>query len=457
MILKITVRLLEKMNFTDDQQLAFEKYRRGENIFITGPGGSGKSMFIKAMVNDAKLYNKELHVCAMTGCAAILLECNAKTLHSWAGFGLAKGNNNIIAGNIADNKFKRKNWRKVETLVIDEVSMLSHKMFELIELTARKARKNNQLFGGIQLVLCGDFFQLPPVGDNDDPLTRQFCFESPLFDNMFSKENKIQFNKIFRQGDPIYSKILNKIRVGKISQSCLDKLRERVGKTFDGASEVKPTIIHPLRGPVDRINKQSLAKLSGEEKPFSLKRERCDPSIFEVFQKQNGDVISENQIDYELQYLENNVNCQKTITLKIGAQVMCTVNIDLDSEYPICNGSQGIVIDFQPESGHPIVRFNNGIIRVIKPHSWPSEKIPFVSVSQIPLILAWAVTIHKVQGATIDLAEIDIGSGIFEYGQSYVALSRVTDLKGLYLKSFDPSKIKINSKVQKFYENISVI
>jgi ATP-dependent DNA helicase PIF1 len=439
--------------FTSDQQSAFEKYRSGNNVFITGPGGSGKSMFIKALVEDAKNSERELHVCALTGCAAILLECGAKTLHSWGGFGLAKGNNNIIAGSIADNKYKKRNWRKVQTLVVDEVSMLSYKMLDLMELTARKARKNNDLFGGIQVILCGDFFQLPPVGDTEDQFSKQFCFESPLFDKIFSKENKIQFSKIFRQSDPVYSKILNKIRIGKISQTCLDKLKERVGKIYQGDNNIKPTIIHPLRGPVDRINKQSLDALSGEGKTFKLTQERCDPNIFEIHNK-----FSDLQVDFELKNLENNINCQKLITLKKGAQVMSTVNIDLDNkEYPICNGSQGIIIDFQEESGYPIVRFNNGIIRTIKPHAWQSENIPFVSISQIPLILAWAVTIHKVQGATIDLAEIDIGSGIFEYGQSYVALSRVTSLDGLYLKSFDPSKIKINLKVQKFYENIALI
>ena len=137
---------------------------------------------------------------------------------------------------------------------------------------------------------------------------------------------------------------------------------------------------------------------------------------------------------------------------------MCIVNLDLNNKNtPICNGSQGIIQSFHINSGNPIVKFKNGVIKEIQYHSWISESIPNVSVSQIPLILAWAVTIHKVQGATIDIAEIDIGSGVFEYGQSYVALSRVTDLKGLYLKSFDPSKIKVNPKVQQFYENMSSI
>jgi len=144
--------------------------------------------------------------------------------------------------------------------------------------------------------------------------------------------------------------------------------------------------------------------------------------------------------------------------LKVGAQVMCIINVDFyNKKTPICNGSQGIIQSFHKETGNPIVKFNNGIIKEIHYHSWISDKIPNICIKQIPLILAWAVTIHKVQGSTIDVAEIDIGSGVFECGQSYVALSRVTDLKGLYLKSFDPSRIKVNLKVQQFYETISSI
>ena len=447
-----------RMEFTDEQNYAFAKFENNENIFITGPGGCGKSMFIRKIVETSKYKNNEIHVCAMTGCAAVLLECGAKTIHSWGSFGLAKGNNNVIAGTIADNKYKRKNWRKVDILIVDEISMMSYKMFELMELTARKARKNNKLFGGIQIVFSGDFFQLPPVGDNDDPTSKQFCFESQLFNEVFIKENQIQFTKIFRQKDPVYSKILNKLRVGIITKSSLVKLNECVNKVLPiGTDNVRPTIILPLKSPVERINNESLRLLSGKEQHFHLKHERVLDDDLTVKQKAKLINVTKQNIDMEFIHLEKSINCQKQITLKVGAQVMCIVNIDMDNkDTPICNGSQGIITHFHRESGCPVVKFNNGNLRTISYHSWVSENIPCVSIQQIPLILAWAVTIHKVQGATIDLAEIDIGSGIFECGQSYVALSRVTNIEGLYLKSFDPSKIKINSKVQKFYNALSL-
>jgi ATP-dependent DNA helicase PIF1 len=142
--------------------------------------------------------------------------------------------------------------------------------------------------------------------------------------------------------------------------------------------------------------------------------------------------------------------------LKIGSQVMCIINIQSDTGIEICNGSQGIVTDFCEITGLPRVKFNNGIERIMVSHVWASDKIPGIGVSQVPLILAWALTIHKSQGATLDAAEIDVGSGIFECGQTYVALSRVKSLDGLYLSSFDVTKIKINKKVKDFYESLTL-
>ena len=161
-------------------------------------------------------------------------------------------------------------------------------------------------------------------------------------------------------------------------------------------------------------------------------------------------------IQNEFNYLTGNLICDKELHLKIGAQVMCIVNIRNDSnEISICNGSQGIVQSFCDVTGYPFVKFTNNLTLVMRPHVWISEKIPGIGVSQIPLILAWALTIHKSQGATLDAAEIDVGSSIFECGQTYVALSRVKNLNGLYLSSFDARKIRINKKVQDFYETLT--
>jgi ATP-dependent DNA helicase PIF1 len=161
-------------------------------------------------------------------------------------------------------------------------------------------------------------------------------------------------------------------------------------------------------------------------------------------------------IQTELDYLTGNLICDKNIKIKVGAQVMCIINIQMPNEEMICNGSQGIVTRFCQTTNQPIVKYNNGIEMVMSRHIWPSENIPGIGVSQVPLILAWALTIHKSQGATLDTAEIDVGSGIFECGQTYVALSRVKSLNGLYLTSFDAGRIKINKKVKEYYESLTL-
>jgi ATP-dependent DNA helicase PIF1 len=164
--------------------------------------------------------------------------------------------------------------------------------------------------------------------------------------------------------------------------------------------------------------------------------------------------MTEKEKEFELQNLLNNSPCSEVLTLKKNANVLCTVNIDIDNG--ICNGSQGIVLDIieKGEKTSIVVRFTNGLIRLIEPHCWQSEEYPCIAITQYPLCLAWALTIHKIQGATLSMAEIDIGNSVFEYGQTYVALSRVQSLDGLYLAAFEPHRIRANPKVIEFYHNI---
>jgi ATP-dependent DNA helicase PIF1 len=442
------------MELSREQQFAFDKYVQCKNIFITGPGGSGKSALIRKIYKHAYQLEKTIYVTALTGCAAVLLNCKATTLHSWAGIGLCAGTQDSLVLRVKKNKFARAIWRETDILIVDEVSMLSRKMFDVLNAIGKAVRNNNKPFGGIQLIFSGDFYQLPPVGDKDEPETMQFCFESDDWNSVFHRDCQIQFKRIFRQTDEVYATILNQIREGKIKRKSNDLLMKYVGRELSPSLIVEPTKLYPTKNKVMQINTSKMNGLKTEERTYQMKQ------INDLeMTKSERDIraqYSQQEIITELNYLAGNLICEKEISIKIGAQVMCVVNMkSAENDILVCNGSQGIVIDYCDISGCPRVKYNNGIEMVMMRHTWISDKIPGIGVSQVPLILAWALTIHKSQGATLDVAEIDVGSGIFECGQTYVALSRVKSLDGLYLTSFDASRIKIAKKVQDYYNALT--
>lgn len=447
------------MELSPEQQIAFDKYVQGKNIFITGPGGTGKSTLIKKIQSDARKKLLNIQVCALTGCAAVLIGCKAKTIHSWSGIGLGNGSIGINVKKVTMNKYKQKAWKNVDILVIDEVSMMSQKIFEMLNAIGKTARDNVKPFGGIQVIFLGDFYQLPPVGNKDEIETVRFCFESAVWNETFSKENTVQLKKIFRQTDETYTKILNQIREGRIKKSSNDLLLSLVGKKPEEGSIIQPTKLFPIRSKVDAINESKMKELLSPEFEFKIRMLKNLPTGEKEKEREKerghpSPKFTPEQIDAELHNIHNSIMCNDIVKLKVGAQVMCVVNIELPTGEMICNGSQGVVVSFS-EQGLPVVKYRNGHEMTMSYHVWESENVLGAGVSQIPLILAWAITIHKSQGATMDVAEIDVGSGIFECGQTYVALSRVKSLEGLYLTSFDSSKIFINKKVRDFYDALS--
>jgi len=437
------------MDFSKEQQIAYNKYIAGNNIFITGPGGTGKTALIRCIQKDAYKKSINIQVCAMTGCAAVLLECKAKTIHSWAGIGLGNGTIENTINKIMKNKWIKAKWIEINILIIDEVSMMSQKLFEMLDAIGKAVRRNHLPFGGIQLIFSGDFYQLPPVGNKDDLETLNFCFESPLWFNTFKLEEHINLCKIFRQTDAIYQRILNQIREGRLKSSSNEILCQLVGKQICENCLIQPTKLFPTRNKVDYINTTEMNNLKGQEYDYKIKY-HTDLEM-NTSEKNIRIGYTKKQIQAELLYLQHNIPCEEIVKLKIGSQVMCIVNIQLDNDDILCNGARGIVIDISAQ-GLPVVKYNNNYIMTMSYHIWTSELIPGIGVSQVPLILAWALTIHKAQGSTLDIAEVDAGSGIFECGQTYVALSRVKSLEGLYLQSFDVNKIKISKKVQQFYD-----
>jgi len=449
-----------------EQRYAFEKFKRGENLFITGPGGTGKTRLIEYLVNHAKSTAQPFQVCAMTGCAAILLpECNARTLHSWSGIRLAKGPKHRVVSSVVKNKSARATWRKVKLLIIDEVSMMSVKIFEILEEIARSTRLSALPFGGIQVVFTGDFFQLPPVGSSGEPDTEAFCFESAVWPRVFLRNNLVELRTIFRQTDPLYKEILLQVRTATLTKENEQILQRNVKRPFDPAqyNGCYPTKLFPTRAKTDYLNHMMFSKLESPEFVFTcVKKTACRTFLetntaLSLEQISTGANLTSAEVDYEVQQIMSNSSIQDALSLKVGAVVMCTVNLDMDQG--ICNGAQGIITEILDDTSIPtvIVQFVNGISRPIHPHFRQSEEYPTIALGQIPLCLAWALTIHKIQGATLAMADIDVGNQIFEYGQTYVALSRVQSLDGLYLAAFHAHRIRANERVRAFYSEFPKI
>lgn len=443
---------MDEQLFTEQQHYVFQKYIHGENIFISGPGGSGKSSLIKEIVNHCRMTKKKHQICALTGCAAMLLRCQAKTVHSWSGIGLAHGDTEQIVRKVVSSKQKSQKWKTVKTLIIDEVSMMSKKLFGILDSIGRQVRNcSYKPFGGIQVIFCGDFFQLPPISRNEYDES-EFCFQHPLFEETFP--NQVEFTKIFRQLDPVYTKILNQIRKGRISKNSVSILKKYVNRSIESNSKIIPTRLCPRKKQVERINQEAMNKLETPLFIFEIQKVVIPTDELDISSQKRMDDCSPESQDFEYNYLLNNVNCSHHLELRVGAQVMCVANLDVDSsDYPIGNGSLGIINEFT-SCGLPVVSFRNGLVKTIGYHDWISEDWPGLCIRQIPLILSWAMTIHKSQGSSLEMAEIDLGSDIFECGQSYVGLSRIISLEGLYLTNFNPYKIKINLAVKDFYDKL---
>jgi len=404
----------------------------GHNIFLTGAGGTGKTYIIQHLVDKYKAVNKSYALTSMTGCAALLLG-KAKTLHSWAGVGLARESASKLIDVINGSMKLKKKWISTEVLIVDEVSMMDVDLFEKLDEIGRVIRKNLRPFGGIQLIFVGDFFQLPPV----DKGISKFIFESDLWTKIGFKV--IELNTVIRQKDPVFHKILNEARFGILSNESYNILKERMGINWN-LLEIKPTLLFPKKDIVSNVNIHGLSKLPGPG--YIYKVETICSS------KKGDDLI------YATQKALNNAPYEKELILKVGAQVMLLINKNDGSD--LVNGSRGVITGFLLNST-PLVKFHSMKEPIpIDKHIWEIEGENMTQI-QIPLKLAYALTIHKSQGSTLDSALIDIGHNVFECGQAYVALSRVKSLESLYIHNISASAFKAHPKVKKFYEELSNI
>lgn len=406
----------------EQQEHACSLAQRGKNIFVTGGAGTGKTFFLKHLVERLKSSGKEVGVTSMTANSALLI--HGTTLHSYLGFGIAKDTLGMMK---RVRKFRKvEAWCACDILIIDEVSMLSKELFESIDYIAREFRHNPRPFGGIQIVLCGDFCQLGCIG------TDVFCFESELWSKYI--HHTVELMHIFRQEkDVVFSKILEEMRFGRLSQASIDALETRI-KPFDTmeTNGIEPTKLFPYRKDVSQINEAHLSRLIDSKKePFvsyTVKSEMKAPKLKKY--------------------------CSDTsvLTLCRNAQVILTVN--LDTEQGLVNGSRGVVVGFSGKL--PIVKFVNGKTQVIDYYTYTMEDEvggSNVSYSQLPLLLGWAITIHKSQGMTLDFVVTDLAN-VFDYGQGYVTLSRVRKLENLWITGIDFSKLQCNPKVEVFYNKL---
>lgn len=422
----------------------FESYLNQENIFITGPGGTGKTYAIKQIYEHAISNNRKICVTALTGVASVLLDCNATTIHSWSGIGISNKTEIQIINKINRSKFYKHNWENTDILIIDEISMMSCKLFELLNKIGQVIRSNKKPFGGIQLIFSGDFFQLPPVKETI------FCFESQLFNNTFDKI--ITLTKVFRQNDNTYKNLLLNMRKGLISKKSIELLNSKmIDENFD-KNTTNITRLVPTKSKAFEINSYFINNI--RDKKYIYKRTYKESSEnLNKNEKIKLDLMSETEKESEYNYIKESTLTEENLLLKKGAYVMCIANLDLG--LGIANGTTGIVVDFTPEK-LPIVQFDKHKI-VIGKKEWKSENVPGISVFQIPLILAWGITIHKAQGLTLDKAIVDIGKDLFEAGQMYVALSRIKSLEGVYLKEFNINNLKINYKVLSYYKVLEYV
>lgn len=411
---------------TPDQLEAKNAFLSGNSILLTGPAGTGKSTLVEQIKKD-----RRLSLCASTGIAA--LNIGGSTLHSWAGLGLGQSAAKTIITRLTANRPKAyDNILMCQRLVIDEISMIDARLLTLLEKVLRGVRRNDAPFGGIQLMLVGDFLQLPPVSKDREENLLRFAFHSPAWLAGGIKTHVL--TTIVRQQDARFAGILNQIREGIVSPEAIEMLNERMSAP-DLDPEIKPVILSSLNKRVDAYNDAKLAKMPGEPKLY----EAADTGWPEQIEK-----------------LKNNCIAPTILALKPGTQVMLLKN--LDTEGGLVNGSIGTVVKYD-RFGAPIVDFNvgtaeNKVIRTITVERalWEikNDTQVLATRSQYPLRLAWAITIHKSQGMTLAKVRVDL-SDVFEHGQAYVALSRVKTLAGLYLTGLNPAKITADPDALRFY------
>jgi len=400
------------------QPQILEMLKSGQNAFLTGPAGCGKTFLLNQYIEYLKENNVEVGITASTGIAATHL--NGRTIHSWCGMGINPKLTKTQITKLKRKKHLKQRINNAKVLVIDEVSMLNATRLDVVDAICKAFRKDIRPFGGLQIILCGDFFQLPPVSRGKED--GDFVTESKIWKKMDIKICYIE--EQYRQEDGEFLKVLNDIRGDTVTQETCEILESRINQPTN--TDIKPTKLYTHNADVDIYNFLELNRLEGGEAVFHMTDYGPLPLV---------------------KALKRNCLTSEVLTLKIGAVVMFVRN-NFDKGY--VNGTLGKIIDFDDDSGYPVVETTTGETIIASPERWVVEEDgeDIASLTQVPLRLAWAITVHKSQGMSLDSAEIDL-SKTFEYGMGYVALSRVRSLEGITLMGINELALKVNEEATK--------
>lgn len=408
------------------QKEAMKILKMGKNVFLTGPAGSGKTFVLNEYIKFLKDHGVEVAVTASTGIAATHLK--GMTIHSWTGIGIKDFLTDYDLDNLEQKAYLWKRFEKTKVLIIDEISMLSSSTMDCIDRVAKVFKRSEEPFGGLQVIFSGDFFQLPPIDkkplyneqiiflDEEEVSKTPFAFKSRAWKNC--DLHTCYLSEQYRQEDNVLVDLLSEIRSGELSEKSIEILKKRIIK--EDNPEITKLYTHNIN--VDSFNFQKLQNIKSDERAY-LMSSRGKPNLIDALKR--GCLV------------------QERLVVKKGALVMFVKNNPIAG---YINGTVGEVTGF--EEGYPVVQTKNGNSFIASPQSWSVEEGDKVlaEISQVPLKLAWAVTIHKSQGMTLEKAIIDLSNSFVE-GQGYVALSRVKTLDGLFLKGFNAMALAVHNEI----------
>lgn len=405
------------MTLNERQQLAFETILKGKNVFLTGGAGVGKSYLLTRIICHFKSNGIPIGVSATTGIAA--LQIKGRTVHGLLGLGMAtKSAQELYTKNRRKFPQLMKLLRAMVCIIIDEISMMSNDLFEKINEYLKLVRNSTESFGGLQIILCGDFSQLPPVSGT-------YCFKTLAWNQ--ANLTMIELTEVVRQiGDTAFINILESVRWGKASSDIVDTLGSTSDKTFPYG--IEPTILYSRNVDVDSVNTRKVMEL-------------VDANV-------NSKTYNTRYAEHELsKSWGESLRVEATLLLAVGAQVMLTNNINVEDG--LVNGSRGIILQLTEECAQ--VKFTNGEVVTINYITMIDEMDETLWIRFMPLKLAYAISIHKSQGLTLDAVVMDLGPSIFAEGQAYTALSRAKSLESIKILAVRERAFKCNSDVLTFY------